>query len=122
MTDDLDRLAVYGTLVPGGRNADVLDELAGEWTLGTVRGTRLDAGWRGYPGVVLDEHGGTVEVAVLTSAALAGVWERLDTFEGPGYRRVVADVTLEDGRVVPAHVYELADPPDLDTPRRPAPG
>ena len=108
---DPDRLAVYGTLAPGGRNAGVLAGLAGEWSRGTVRGTRLDDGWRGYPGVVLDEDGDEVPVAVLTSPDLADAWSRLDDFEGPGYRRVVARVTLDDGRVVPAHVYELTEPP-----------
>jgi gamma-glutamylcyclotransferase (GGCT)/AIG2-like uncharacterized protein YtfP len=112
VTSDLDRLAVYGTLAPGGPNAGVLAHVPGEWTRGTVRGTRHEDGWRGFPGLVLDAAG-EVPVDVLTSSALAGEWERLDTFEGPGYRRVVTDVVLEDGGGVRAHVYVLAGPPGL---------
>ena len=108
-----DRLAVYGTLVPGGSNAHVLVDLPGEWTTGTVRGRRLDDGWQGYPGLVLDPTGPTVRVHVLSSPALADAWPRLDAFEGPGYRRVVVDVEHDDGSTVTAQVYVLADPPDV---------
>ncbi|MEX1280493.1 MAG: gamma-glutamylcyclotransferase [Acidimicrobiia bacterium] len=31
---------------------------------------------------------------------------RLDRFEGDGYRRIVTSVTLDDGEVVDAWVYE----------------
>lgn len=104
------RLAVYGTLVPGGSNAEVLASVPGEWTTGTVVGTRHDDGWHGYPGIVLD-GAGTVPVAVLTAATLGDHLDRLDAFEGPGYRRVVTEVLLDDGRRVEAWVYELAGPP-----------
>lgn len=63
-----DRLAVYGTLAPGGSNAHVLH-----------------------------------------APELAGHLERLDAFEGPGYRRVVTEVGLGDGRAVEAWVYVLAE-------------
>jgi len=106
-----ERLAVYGTLVPGGSNAHVLADLAGEWATGTLRGRRLDDGWQGYPGLVLDPAGERVRVHVLSSPALPGAWSRLDAFEGPGYRRVVVDVELGDGSVVAAQVYVLVDPP-----------
>lgn len=106
----VDRLAVYGTLAPGGSNHDVLADLAGTWRWGTLRGRRFDDGWHGYPGVVLG-GAGEVVVSVLTAAGLARAWPRLDAFEGPGYTRVVTDVALDDGTVVQAHVYELAAPP-----------
>lgn len=106
-----DRLAVYGTLVPGGSNADVLADLPGEWATGTLRGRRLDDGWHGYPGLVLDPVGERVAVHVLSSPALVDAWPRLDAFEGPGYRRVVVDVELDDGGTVEAQAYVLVDPP-----------
>lgn len=108
-----DRLAVYGTLVPGGANAHVLADVAGEgvaWTTGTVAGTRHDDGWHGYPGLVLD-GGGEVAVHVLEGPGVRNHLERLDAFEGPGYRRVVTTVRLADGRAVPAWVYALVEPP-----------
>lgn len=112
---DPDRLAVYGTLVPGGSNAEVLADVPGEWATGTVRGRRLEDGWQGYPGLVLDPDGQPVRVHVLSSSALADAWSRLDAFEGPGYRRVVVDVVLDDDSDVAAQVYVLVDPPQPPT-------
>lgn len=111
MGDGHDRLAVYGTLAPGASNADVLRGLDGAWTTGWLRGRRWDDGWHGYPGLVLDPAGDRVPVHVLQAAGLAGRWERIDAFEGPGYDRVVADVELIRGAVVTAHVYVLVEPP-----------
>ena len=105
-----DRLAVYGTLVPDGVNAHVLEGVTGQWTRGTVAGIRHDDGWHGYPGVVLDAAS-RVAVHVLHAPDLAEHLPRLDAFEGTGYRRVVAPVVLEDGREVDAWIYVLADPP-----------
>jgi gamma-glutamylcyclotransferase (GGCT)/AIG2-like uncharacterized protein YtfP len=106
------RLFVYGTLAPGRPNAHVLADVPGTWEPATVTGTLLAEGWGaaiGYPGIVLDEHGDTVHGLVFTSDSLPDHWDRLDAFEGEGYRRVVAMARLEDGRVVEAHVYSLSE-------------
>jgi gamma-glutamylcyclotransferase (GGCT)/AIG2-like uncharacterized protein YtfP len=107
------RLAVYGTLGPGRPNHHELSELPGRWLTGHVRGTLLEAGWGatlGYPGIVLDPAGPLVPVDLLESPALRDHWGRLDAFEGPGYRRVAADVTTPEG-ALPASIYVLAEPP-----------
>ena len=88
-------LAVYGTLAPGGSNHHVVAGLGGRWLDGVIRGHRFEARWRGhtgYPGFRPDPAGPAVPVRVLVSDRLADHWERLDDFEGPGYRRVVIDV------------------------------
>ena len=105
-----DRLAVYGTLVPGGSNAHVLDGISGTWRSGTVAGTRHEDGWHGYPGLVPGGDG-RVAVAVLEVDALAPHLPRLDAFEGPGYRRVVLPVRVAGGMEVDAWVYVLAGAP-----------
>ena len=46
-----------------------------------------------------------VATAMLHAAASAG--DRLDAFEGAGYRRVPAVVALDDDAVRPAYLYEL---------------
>lgn len=107
---DIERLAVYGTLVPGRANEHVLADVPGEWATGTVAGTRHDDGWHGYPGVVLG-GAGRVPVAVLRAPTLATHLERLDAFEGPGYRRVATGVRLADGTEVRAWIYELRTAP-----------
>ena len=104
------RLATYGTLAPGRPNHAQLAGLSGRWLTGQVRGTLVKAGWGaalGYPGLVLDADGPTVEVQVFESAELRSTWSRLDAFEGPGYRRVTTEVTTEEGAIA-ASIYVLA--------------
>lgn len=106
----IDRLFVYGTLAPGRPNEHVLAEVSGTWEPATVKGTLLQKGWgaaAGYPGIVLDERGEDVHGFLLSSAALAKHWARLDAFEGDGYERVVTAVKRPDGSVVKAHIYAL---------------
>jgi gamma-glutamylcyclotransferase (GGCT)/AIG2-like uncharacterized protein YtfP len=90
-------LAVYGRLAPGKENYGQIGMIAGRWRLGAVRGHLAPKGWGaalGYPGLVLDPDGQTVEVQVFESDDLPAHWERLDEFEGPGYRRVPVTVDL----------------------------
>src|SRR4051794_18023629 len=104
------RLVAYGTLDPGRPNHGQLSDLPGRWLSGRVRGSLIAAGWGaglGYPGLVLDAEGSTIEVEVFESEALPRHWDRLDAFEGPGYRRVAIDVTTSEGPLR-ASIYVLA--------------
>jgi gamma-glutamylcyclotransferase (GGCT)/AIG2-like uncharacterized protein YtfP len=103
------RLAVYGTLMPGQSNHHHVAGIAGTWSRGTVRGVLHPTSWGaalGYPGIVLDPDGDGVPVHVLESVDLPHHWPRLDDFEGPGYRRVVTSATTEAGSVC-VSIYEL---------------
>ena len=105
------RLATYGSLVPGGPNHGQLSELSGRWLSGRVRGVLAEQGWGadlGYPGLKLDEAGDSLDVQVFESADLVHHWERLDAFEGDGYRRTPVEVATAEGVVV-AFIYVLAD-------------
>jgi hypothetical protein len=65
--------------------------LSGRWLVGRVRGALAEEGWGaklGYPALILDPAERPVEVHVFESEDLLGHWDRLDAFEGPGYRRV----------------------------------
>ena len=106
------RLATYGTLAPGRSNHDQLGGLAGNWSRGSVRGDLYDSGWgaaEGFPGLVLNPSGKSVEVDLFLSNDLPAHWDRLDAFEGEGYRRVVTAVATADG-LVEASIYVLASP------------
>ncbi len=108
------RLATYGTLAPGRRNHGQLSDLAGRWLAGHVHGALVEAGWGsalGYPGLVLDPEKEAIDVFVFESPDLPRHWDRLDAFEGTGYRRVAVDVSTAEG-VLPASIYVLADPAD----------
>ena len=104
------RLATYGTLAPGRENHHHLENVEGTWTTGVIRGRLIEAGWGadlGYPGLVIDPNGDTIEVHVLVSIDLINHWDRLDAFEGAGYQRVPVDVETPEGQVS-ASIYVIA--------------
>lgn len=104
------RLFVYGTLAPGRPNERILADVPGQWEPATVTGRLLQQGWgaaEGYPGIILDDHGGEVQGCLFSSECLAEHWRRLDEFEGEGYERVLTKVKLRDGRAIDAYVYRL---------------
>lgn len=99
-------LAAYGTLAPGEINHFVMDGVAGTWYRGTVRGhywVWSDGPYVGLPAIRLDPAGPAVEVSVLVAPQLGRHLDRLDDFEGPGYRRVPTTVTYD---------HEVAAPPE----------
>ncbi len=105
------RLATYGTLAPGRPNEHQLADLDGAWRTGVVHGHLKQDGWgaeMGYPGIHLDPTGPAVEVFVFESADLPDHWDRLDAFEGDGYRRAPVTVETKDGPVE-AFIYVLAE-------------
>lgn len=106
------RLAVYGTLGPGRSNHHQLSGLSGRWMEGTVSGQLIQDGWGaalGYPGIVLDNDGPTVDVQLFESLDLPEHWARLDEFEGSGYWRTVTTViTAEGGLSACIYVLDLA--------------
>lgn len=110
MKDLVERLATYGTLAPGKPNSFMLKDLNGRWVKGSVQGRLEQGGWGaelGFPGLVLDPDGEAIEVDVFESPDLPAHWERLDNFEGDGYRRVKTKVDAPNGEIE-AHIYILS--------------
>ena len=106
----MDYLFVYGTLAPGRRNEHVLGDVKGDWIPATVRGTLYEEGWgaaQGYPGIILDDSQSQVDGLLFASKMLSQHWQRLDDFEGEGYRRVKTEAVTKEGKTVQAHIYEL---------------
>ena len=103
-----ERLAVYGSLRPGERNAHILAPLAGHWSRGAVRGKLrpiLSGYARGYTGLVLAADGDEVPVDLLSSRGLPAFWAELDAFEGPEFIRTIAEVRVA-GTTIAASLYE----------------
>ena len=106
----MERLFVYGTLAPGRANHSVLEDIAGSWEVGTLKGKLLDEGWGsklGSPGIVPSDEGDEVKGYVFTSNYLSEHWAMLDEFEGNGYKRVPVLVKIENGEEIEAYVYAL---------------
>ncbi len=103
-------LATYGTLAPGRLNNDQLADLKGYWRQGVVRGRLVEDGWgaeHGYPGLILDPSGQVIEVHIFESSELPDHWQRLDEFEGAGYRRVATQISTADGDL-DASIYVIS--------------
>ena len=106
----INRLFVYGTLIPGGPNEHVLQQIGGSFETGSVKGTLHPEGWgatMGYPAIKLDERGNEVQGFLFTSENLSEHWAQLDEFEGDAYQRVLTKVKLKDNRTVDAYVYTI---------------
>ncbi len=104
------RLFVYGTLAPGQSAHHFLEDLQGTWQAGTIAGTLYPDGvgpTAGYPAVDLAQADACVEGSLLTSEQLPQYWERLDAYEGEGYRRVRVLVSVAGDGQVEAYVYAL---------------
>jgi gamma-glutamylcyclotransferase (GGCT)/AIG2-like uncharacterized protein YtfP len=103
-------LAVYGSLAPGRSNHYLLQDLAGEWSEGVVRGSMEDVGWgavQGYPALRWDPQGEQkVRAYLLVSPELPRHWMQLDAFEGESYVRVLVTVELDGGGIAIANLYE----------------
>ncbi len=107
----MNKLFVYGSLQPQGPNAHVLAPVKGSWQPGFVEGDLVQIGWGaslGYPGLRLRAGGPQVPGSLLTSDLLTDHLTLLDEFEGAEYERVVAPISLRDGRIENAFVYVLA--------------
>ena len=109
-------LFVYGTLAPGRPNQHVLADVPGHWQAAEVSGTLLPHGWGaalGYPAIRLDDGADVVEGFLFTSDHLDEHWERLDDFEGVGYKRVSTEVHLLAGGNTEAFIYVHRDVNDV---------
>lgn len=67
----------------------------GHWVDGFIKGYVFDVTWGGadgYPGFYPDPDGHDIPVGVLVSDDWDRHWDRLDKFEGPGYKRSLIQV------------------------------
>lgn len=98
------RLAVYGTLAPGGTNHTRVAEVHGQWFEGTATGVieerdgLLEFYWRLNTDL-------PVKVKVLSAHELEKQFNRLDRFEGPRYQRILVPVRIYD-RLIVCNIYE----------------
>src|SRR4051794_10232257 len=100
--DALHRLGTYRRLAPCRPDPHPVAGLGGRWFHGQVRGRFVEVGWGaalGFPALILDPQGPVIDVQVLESQDLRGHWERLDEFEGPGYKRVITAIQTATGDV-----------------------
>lgn len=103
------RLFVHGTLALGHPDQHALADVPRTWATVTGHLHRENrSADMGYPCLIPDERGEPLAGFIFSSRELDAHPPRLDAFEGPGYRRIIAATHLDDGTEVPAPVYALA--------------
>ncbi len=106
----INNLFVYGTLGPGRPNEHILASIGGSWQEASVKGNLHQKGWgaaMGYPGLVINEEGESIEGFLFSSKNISKHWDELDKFEGERYIRVLTTVSLKNKTIVEAYIYTL---------------
>ena len=105
-------LIIYGSLAPNGPNHSVIEHIKGEYKKAKVKGKLENKGWGAELGFLGFRHASIeeqTEIAgiVLFSEELVENWQRLDDFEGTGYRRVLAKYELDTGEIGVGNIYAI---------------
>jgi gamma-glutamylcyclotransferase (GGCT)/AIG2-like uncharacterized protein YtfP len=98
-----ERLIVYGSLAPGGRNNFLFKGVEGCWHRCVITGHM--GRWRGFKAFRFDPEGPDHQAWLFCSAVLPGMFPDLDDFEGEEYRRTVIPARVGE-QWVRAQIYE----------------
>lgn len=97
------KLAVYGTLKPGGVNHSIIKDIGGEWLDCSVKGEITT--FEDLP-VFIWDRGKETNMKLLISNNLSENFERLDNFEGLRYKRILIPVQTHSGVFI-SNIYSL---------------
>lgn len=101
-------LFVYGTLAPGKENHHQLKGIDGQWQPAKIRGEkRMHDPYPHCVGVDIMKSRQWVDGLLFSSTELVEIWQHLDKFEGPGYKRTLRKVELMSGETVEAYIYAI---------------
>lgn len=89
------KLISYGTLAPGQPNHSLISDLTGEWEECVIQGTMNRE--NGLSRFSWNPRGAEQTASLFTSDALARNWDRIDRFEGKGYRRHLIPAKTQAG-------------------------
>jgi len=106
----MEKLFVYGSLMPNETNHFILKKINGVWQKGFVLGEikRIKFSNKEYLAAILIVNKDKKVFGYLfTSFALKYLWKKLDNFEGPNYKRKITQVFLTNNRKVEANIYCL---------------
>ena len=106
----MDKLFVYGSLMPNGKNHFILKKINGVWQKGFVQGEvkKIKLDNNEYSAVILSiNKDKKVYGYLFSSFALKYLWKKLDNFEGSNYKRKISQVFLNNNRKVDANIYCL---------------
>ena len=82
----MNRLAVYGTLLPGEVNHETISGIDGQWIDGKIAGRKEIK--NGFPTFIWALNEEILNIKIFISELLPNEYERLDRFEGDLYERI----------------------------------
>lgn len=85
------KLAVYGTLIPGGSNQSLLERITGVWREAFVRGYLKQEKLSYFS---WDASGDSVPVKLFVSQDLPNLLSEIDEFEGEEYDRILLPIRI----------------------------
>lgn len=101
------KLAVYGTLLPGKPNHQIIADLKGEWVNGNIRG-RIEV--RDNLSVFFwDLNAELLKIQIFLSEQLPNEYDRLDKFEGALYNRIWILFETNDNEKHIGNIYAWKD-------------
>jgi len=106
----MERLFVYGSLMPSKIHHIILKKINGIWQKGFVLGAIKKIKFNNieYSAVILSKSENKKVFGYLfTSYALKFLWKKLDNFEGSKYKRKISQVFLTNNSKVEANIYCL---------------
>jgi gamma-glutamylcyclotransferase (GGCT)/AIG2-like uncharacterized protein YtfP len=89
-----------------------VEHIQGVWKKAKIQGKVERKGWGaelGFPGfrVGTKNDQSNIDAFVFLSSELNHHWPRLDDFEGPEYRRILAKYKSEDGKTGVGYIYAI---------------
>jgi len=106
----MERLFVYGTLMPNKIHHVILKKINGVWQKGFVLGEikKIKLNNFAYSAIILSKSKNKKVFGYLfTSYALKFLWKKIDNFEGSNYKRKISQVFLTNNNKVEANIYCL---------------
>jgi gamma-glutamylcyclotransferase (GGCT)/AIG2-like uncharacterized protein YtfP len=105
----MDKIFVYGSLMPNEKNNFILKKLNGTWrkayTFGHLKIINLGIKEK-YKSIILDIKGKKIFGYIFSSFALKYLWKQLDEFEGDNYQRVESEFFISSTKRINAYVYK----------------
>ena len=106
----IDSIFVYGTLQPGKQHEEIFKKIKGSWKKGFIFGKLINISKGsnyGYPVIKIKKKGDKIFGMVFKSKNLDKIINKVDVFEGQGYRRIITSVNLINGSKINSYVYTL---------------
>jgi gamma-glutamylcyclotransferase (GGCT)/AIG2-like uncharacterized protein YtfP len=109
----MDKLFVYGSLMPHQKNFFILKDIPGNWQkafiFGFIKKIKLEKDFL-YDAIILNSNKNKVNGYLLTSYALKNFWKKIDYFESENYCRLKTDVFILNRQKTQANLYVLKQP------------